>query len=105
MFEREKKSLQALHLIAQDKKRYSAEDIETMAGVYRDYAAILTKLFKNQPNVFGNLRKYNLDEIKNHKRNIAKVESQTEKEQHFDLYQESIEHTIESTISYIEDYV
>jgi len=105
MFEKEKKNLLGLLQTAKGYESYNEQDFELISDVYREFSLIIGKLFKAKPNVFGNLRKYSLAEIKSHRRSIDKVGLMSVKEENYQLFYESLVQTIESTIEYIENYV
>lgn len=104
-FVQEKKKLESLSKTTVGVDDFNAENFELLSDVYRDYSAIVTDLCKKEPNVFGNFRNYNVPEIKGHKRSIDKIDSMEIKKENFNLFKESLDESIGSTIEYIDDFV
>ena len=104
-FVQEKKKLETLSKTTTAVEHYNDENFELLSDVYRDYSAIITDLYKKEPNVFGNFRNYSIPEIKSHKKSIDKIDSIEIKKENFNLFKESLDQSIESTIEYIVDYV
>lgn len=104
-FIQEKKKLESLSKTTTSVEHFNAENFELLSDVYRDYSAIITDLCKKEPNVFGNFRNYSVPEIKNHKKSVDKIDSIEIKKENFNLFKESLDQSIESTIEYIVDYV
>lgn len=104
-FLKEKKKLEDLSKTTAAVDQYTDENFALLSDIYRDYSATITDLYKKEPNVFGNFRNYSVPEIKNHKRSITKIDSPEIKEENFQLFKESLDQSIESTIEYIESYI
>jgi hypothetical protein len=103
-FVQEKKKLESLSQTSTAVEHFNQENFAVLSDVYRDYSAIITDLCKKEPNVFGNFRNYSVPEIKAHKRSIDKIDSIEIKKENFNLFKESLDQSIESTIEYIVDY-
>ena len=69
------------------------------------YSSILNGLYKKKPNVFGNLYKYNIAEIKYNKKMVKESFSDTARQTNFIVYKDSIVESIDSAIEYIVDYI
>ena len=104
-FVQEKKKLESLSETTTAVDRFNDENNVLLSDVYRNYSAIITELCKKEPNVFGNFRNYSVPEIKAHKRSIDKIDSIEIKKENFNLFRESLDQSIGSTIEYITDFV
>ena len=104
-FVREKTRLEKLMAPILAIDRYSDTNFEILNESYRTYAEIIRFLYLKQPNVFGNLCKYELREIKERKRNTKESPSETAMEQSLMAYKNAIVHAIERTLDYIADYI
>lgn len=104
-FNKEKEKLKELLLSASNVDAYDEPQMEALNTTYREYATILKLLYKKQPNVFGNLHKYELSEIKSNKRFIKDSFSEEARQNNFIVFRDSIAHAVERTIEYITDYL
>jgi len=104
-FAQEKKKLETLSQTAVTADNFNDQNFDMLSDVYREYSAIVTDLYKKEPNIFGNFRNYSIPEIKDHRRSIVKIDSLEYKNENYKLFKECLEQSIESTIDYIVNYV
>ena len=103
-FNKEKEKLKEL-LSSLSVDLYNEPEMEILNEGYKEYSTIIKVLYKKQPNIFGNLHKYDLPEIKNNKRYTKESYSEEARQKNFIVYRDSITHAVERTIEYITDYL
>ena len=104
-FVKEKARLEKLMVPILAVEKYSDTNFETLNESYRTYAEIIRILYLKQPNVFGNLCKYELKEIKERKKNMKESPSGSAMDQHLLAYKNAVVYAIERTLDYIADYI
>lgn len=105
IFAKEKTRLEKLMAPVLGIEEYSDTNLEILNESYRSYAEIIRILYLKQPNVFGNLYKYELREIKERKKHTKESPSGQAMKQNLLAYKDAIVHAIERTITYIADYI
>lgn len=104
-FNKEKERLKELLTASLSVDVYNESTLEVLNECYKEYSTIIKSLVKKQPNIFGNLNKYDLSDIKNNKRYTKESFSDEAREKNFIVYKDSIVHAVERTIEYITDYL
>jgi len=88
--------LQAIQQVPDD----GAESFERLNELFLEFSKVISVLYKKQPNVFGNIYKYDHREIKAYKRQLREsieISSPT----HVGKFKNHIEDTAERTLEYI----
>jgi len=101
IFGLEKKKLQNLHKQSRQLSQYDNESLDTLITLFRTYTQIVKKLHSKEPNIFGNIHKYGLAELKTHKE-IIKVHANQET---FTQFTNQLQSSIEDSLQYMEDYL
>ena len=104
-FVKEKTKLEKLKVPVLAIQKYSDTNFDLLNESYRTYAEIIRFLYLKQPNVFGNLCKYELREIKERKKNTKESPNGPAMEQSLLAYKNAVVHAIERTLDYIADYI
>jgi hypothetical protein len=97
----EKKKLEILLSRSCAVSQFTNENLETINSIFNDYAQIVRKLYARNPNIFANIHKYGLAEIKDHKRLVYKTPDQ----ENFDNYKNYLEDSIAGSLTYINDFL
>jgi len=101
IFGLEKKKLQNLHLKAEGLYEFDNENLEILISIVKDYTQIVKKLHSKEPNIFGNIHKYGLAELKNHKEIIRSHPSQ----ENFTNFKNQVQSSIDDSLQYMQDYL
>ena len=86
-------------------KDFSDEHLTALGGILKEYSVIIRRLHDKEPNIFSHFVKHDLKEIKRHGQTVHEIEDPSVKKQNFLSYKQAIDHSIESAIVYIKDYV
>jgi hypothetical protein len=101
IFGLEKKKLQNLRAQSEELSNFDSENLDTLIALFKTYTQVLKKLHSKEPNIFGNIHKYGLAELKSHKE-IIKVHGNQE---NFNNFRNQIQSAIEDSLQYMEDYL
>lgn len=104
-FTKEKTKLAVLLAEVSAVAQYSEDNWLKLNEVTTQYSSVLNALYKKKPNVFGNLYKYNIPEIKYNKKIVKQSFSGEAQETNFTVYKESIAESIDSAMDYIDNYI
>jgi hypothetical protein len=104
IFNKEKVKLTNLSASIADVHLFNEENLLIVHNSFIEYAKIIRNLYKLNPNVFANLYKYDLAEIRNHKKIIKEDFSDENQKKNFLNYKNSILHAVSSAREYIVDY-
>ena len=104
---KEKNKLNALlvSVAYKDIETYNDQHMDTLNEHYREYSSIISVLYNKHPNVFGNLYKHQLREIKDNKMSIKKSLSDHSRQENFTAYKQSIREAVEVTVEYMNEYI
>lgn len=97
----EKKKLEKLYNRTISLSPEKDESLDHINDIYKEYVQIIKKLHAKEPNIFANLHKYGLAELKVHKEDIRKNANQ----QIFEEFKSAIESAIEDALVYMKDYL
>lgn len=103
--EKEKKKLVIILSKSQEIESFSEANFERTNGLFKEYAAIIRKLYWKEPNIFGNFYKYDLVDIKNKYKVTNEIAYADAKPDNFLYYKAQLEQSIMSAIEYITHYV
>ncbi|MDO7744424.1 MAG: hypothetical protein MUP99_11640 [Pedobacter sp.] len=84
---------------------YNEQNAEIVNEVNLEFAIVLRLLYKRHPNIFGNLFKYDLSEIKSNKKFTKDSFSDEARQNNFVVYKDSIVYATEKALEYINDYL
>ena len=101
IFGLEKRKLQNLHVKSDALHEFDNENLDTLISIVKDYTQIVKKLHNKEPNIFGNIHKYGLAELKNHKDIIRSHASQ----ENFTNFKNQVKSSIEDSLQYMQDYL
>jgi len=92
-----------LDLLA-DVHSFNEPNLLIVTEAFEEYNKIIRVLHKQNPNVFANLYKHDLAEIRGHKRNVKEDFADEAQQAHFQSYRDALINASESAIEYITDY-
>lgn len=101
IFGLEKKKLQNLHTKLEELNHFDNENLEALNILFKEYTQIVKKLHSKEPNIFGNIHKYGLAELKTHKE-INKVHGNQE---NFMQFRNQVQSSLEDSLQYMQDYL
>lgn len=97
----EKKKLERLHNRIVELSELDEESLIQLDEIFRQYVQILKKLHGKEANIFANIHRYGLAELKSHKENIRKNADQ----ENFNAFRSAIESSLEDSLDYMKDYL
>lgn len=97
----EKKKLERLYIKSTELTDFDEDNTAQLNEIYKDYVIIIKKLHSKEPNIFANIHKYGIAEMKIHKESIRRNANQ----ENFDNFKHSIEGSMEDSMEYIKDYL
>jgi len=103
--EKEKKKLITILSRSKEIEQYNEANFEMMKTLFKEYGAIIRKLYWKEPNIFGNFYKYDLHEIKSRLKLTNEENYQQTKQENFIYYKTQLEQSIHSAIEYITSYI
>jgi len=101
IFGLEKKKLQNLYAKSEELSNFDIESVDTLNSIFKDYTQIVKKLHSKEPNIFGNIHKYGLAELKSHKE-IIKTNANQE---NFLNFKNQVQSSMEDSLQYMQDYL
>lgn len=104
-FGKERNKLEELSRLVSVVEVYNEENLEVLNEGYLEYSKLIKVLYKKQPNVFANLHKYELGEIKANKKFTKESFSDHARQENFIAYRDSIMNAVERTVEYIHEYL
>jgi len=97
----EKKKLEALLARSYAISPVNSESIEMMNSILDDYIQIVKKLNAKTPNIFANIYRYGLAELKGHKLLAYELPDK----ENLANYKNNLEDSIAGSLSYINDFL
>lgn len=101
IFGLEKKKLQNLYVKSEGLHEFDNESLELLISIFKEYTQIVKKLHSKEPNIFGNIHKYGLAELKSHKEIIKSHASQ----ENFTNFKKQVQSSMEDSLQYMQDYL
>jgi hypothetical protein len=101
IFGLEKKKLLNLYAKSEELHYVDTESIDALYLIFKEYTQIVKKLHSKEPNIFGNIHKYGLAELKRHKE-MVKTDGKYET---FSNFKAQIESSMEDSLQYMQDYL
>jgi len=103
--EKEKKKLVIILSKSKEIESFDEASFERTNSLFKEYAAIIRKLYWKEPNIFGNFYKYDLVEIKSRLKVTNEIIYIDAQHDNFFSYKAQLEQSIGSAIEYITHYV
>jgi len=103
--EKEKKKLVTILSKSREIEKFDEVNFEISKNLFKEYGAIIRKLYWKEPNVFGNFYKYDLAEIKSRIKQANEEEYYDAKHDQFIYFKTHLEQSINSAIEYITSYI
>lgn len=97
----EKRKLEKLHEQVSVLSFSGEESQGLLITIFKDYVQVIKKLHSREPNIFGNIHKYGIKEMKKHKEMIRKESNQ----QNFDSFVSYMQISMEDCLDYMRDYL
>lgn len=102
---KQKIKLQQLISRLSEIEEFSDEHLTELSVILKEYAVIIRRLHDKEPNIFSHFIKHDLKDIKQHAQSVNAIDDIDIKKQNFLAYQQAINHSMESAIIYIRDYI
>jgi hypothetical protein len=97
----EKKKLEKLYSRLLELSTFSDESSIELHDIYKYYVLVIKKLHSKEANIFANIHKYGIAQMKKHKEQIKKDPDQ----ESFDAFREYIRESMEDALDYMKDYL
>lgn len=101
IFGLEKKKLERLKNRIAELSELNEKTLTQLNEIFKEYVQIVKKLHSKEPNIFANIHRYGLAELKSHKDYIRKNADQ----ENFDGFKYAIESSIDDSLLYMKDYL
>lgn len=101
IFGLEKKKLERLSSRIAELAELNDESLIQLNEIFKEYVQIVKKLHGKEPNIFANIHRYGLAELKGYKEDFRKNADQ----QNFDGFKNAIESSIDDSLAYMTDYL
>jgi hypothetical protein len=101
VFGAEKKKLEKLYIRLQELYEFSDESNLELHDIFKYYVQTIKKLHSKEANIFANIHKYGIAQMKKHKEQLKKEPTQ----ESFNAFKEYMNESMEVALEYMKEYL